>query len=78
MPGTTLVADRTFADRAARRPGGPGLPESCLWACGYLLAQALVAGGVIALLLFAAYGRLPDDKAESLALLLDPASPVNK
>jgi membrane protease YdiL (CAAX protease family) len=71
MPGTTLVADRTSASFVPCRPAGPGLPESCLWACGYLLAQALVAGGVIALLLFAAYGRLPVDEAKTLTLLLD-------
>jgi membrane protease YdiL (CAAX protease family) len=71
MPGTTPVADRTSASLAPRRPAGPGLPESCLWAGGYLLAQALVAGGVIALLLFAACGRLPDSKSETLTWLLD-------
>jgi membrane protease YdiL (CAAX protease family) len=42
-----------------------------LWACGYLLAQALVAGGVVALLVIAAYGGLPGDDAKTMTLLLD-------
>jgi membrane protease YdiL (CAAX protease family) len=50
---------------------GPGLPESSLWAVGYLVVQALVAGALLLLLLVAAYGRLPDDTATTYALLLD-------
>jgi membrane protease YdiL (CAAX protease family) len=71
MPSTTFVADRTSAGPAPLRPAGPGLPESCLWACGYLVAQTLVAGAVITLLLIAAYGRLPGNRAEALTWLLD-------
>ena len=64
-------SDPRTADRVRPRPPGPGLPESSLWAVGYLVAQALVAGAFLLSLLVAAYGRLPNDMATTYTLLLD-------
>lgn len=58
-------------ERAGKRPVGPGLAESLLWMVGYLLAQALAAGVVIALLVLAAHGEFPRDLAAVEGLLLE-------
>lgn len=57
--------------RPAQRPAGPGLPESVLWTIGYLLAQVLAAGGLLALLLLAAKGEFPSDLTGVEGLLLE-------
>jgi hypothetical protein len=56
---------------SVQRPAGPGLPESILWTLGYLLAQALAAGGLLALLLLAAKGEFPHDLSAVEGLLLE-------
>lgn len=52
-------------------PAGPGLPESLLWTIGYLLAQALAAGGLLALLLLVAKAEIPRDLTAVEGLLLE-------
>ncbi|MBX3441008.1 MAG: CPBP family intramembrane metalloprotease [Planctomyces sp.] len=57
--------------QVARRPPGPGLPESVAWTVAYLIAQLLALGLFLSLIVFAAFGHWNVDPTRVVDLLLD-------